>query len=415
MNAAVESPVRRRAAEGSTPFRSRLLERKCACGGSLGSSGDACGECAKKRGPALQSASIRPSSPSHGYSEVPPVVHEVLRSPSEPLDTETRAFFEPRFGHDFSHVRVHTGSKAVESLKSMNALAYTAGHDIVLPAQPGDPRLLAHELAHVVQQGSSRSSVFPNSISSPDSAPEREAALTGDAIATGRSLPPLSATRTAVHRQPAPGPAATLGGLTSTRVAFNNTGATDAANCAAALPGALGIDGPHAGANGMEMIFRLTGTIPAGTEFDILRTKATGTWERSAAGAWSRLGGDPAGTSDDRHNDDECLTPVGGRIFVVDTPGMGSLNPRGMAFPDGTTVPATATAAVRKHSFAEWVIARNRTHGIDWTPISKPLFHRWHSIVSVELVAGTWTRVDTPSGQQNEIELGSAGTTGATP
>jgi hypothetical protein len=70
---------------------------------------------------------------------------------------------------------------------------------------------------------------------------------------------------------------------------------------------------------------------------------------------------------------------------------------------------------VRKHSFAEWVIARNRPLGINWMAISKPVFHRWHSIVSVALVAGTWTRVDTPSGQANEIELGGIGTSGATP
>ncbi len=47
--------------------------------------------------------------------EVPPLVHEVLRSPGRPLDKETRDFFEPRFGYDFSQVRVHTDSKAAEA------------------------------------------------------------------------------------------------------------------------------------------------------------------------------------------------------------------------------------------------------------------------------------------------------------
>ncbi|PYI93688.1 MAG: hypothetical protein DME97_05370 [Verrucomicrobia bacterium] len=43
-------------------------------------------------------------------SEVPPIVHEVLRSPGQPLDWETRVFMEPRFGHDFTNVPVHTGA-----------------------------------------------------------------------------------------------------------------------------------------------------------------------------------------------------------------------------------------------------------------------------------------------------------------
>jgi hypothetical protein len=78
-------------------------------------------------------------------------------------------------------------------------------------------------------------------------------------------------------------------------------------------------------------------------------------------------------------------------------------------------VAATATAAVRKLSFAEWVMAGNRRLRIGWQRISVPTFHWWHSILSVSLVGGVWTRVDTPSGQHNEIEPGSIGTTDATP
>jgi outer membrane protein OmpA-like peptidoglycan-associated protein len=68
-----------------------------------------------------------------------------------PLDSENRAFFEPRFDRDFSNVRIHTGAKAAESARAVNALAYTAGRDVVFGAAP-ERRLLAHELAHVVQQ-----------------------------------------------------------------------------------------------------------------------------------------------------------------------------------------------------------------------------------------------------------------------
>jgi hypothetical protein len=394
-----------------TALRSARLQRKCACGGTSGPTGE-CEPCRKKR---VQRATNHPSALNSESFVVPAIVDEVLDSAGQPLDAPTRAFMEPRFGHDFSQVRIHTDAWAAASAQSINATAYTDGRDVVLPNGTGDNQLLAHELAHVVQQGGRQASVGLLSISSPNDRSEREAALAAEAVSAGRSFRPTLLTGETIHRQPAPRPPATLAGLTATRDAFNNTGAPDAANCAALQPAALGVDGPHAGANGMEMIFRIAGAIPASTEFDVLRTKATGTWQRDAAGAWTRLGGDPAGTSDDRHNDDECLTPVGGRIFVVDTPGMGSLNPQGTSFPDGSTVSATATAAVRKHSFAEWVIARNRPLGINWMAISKPVFHRWHSIVSVALVAGTWTRVDTPSGQANEIELGGIGTSGATP
>jgi len=89
---------------------------------------------------------------------VPPIVHEVLRSPGKPLDASTQAVMEPRFGHDFSHVRVHTDAKAAESARAVNALAYTVGQDIVflggqyLPNTIAGQGLVAHELAHVVQQ-----------------------------------------------------------------------------------------------------------------------------------------------------------------------------------------------------------------------------------------------------------------------
>ena len=50
-----------------------------------------------------------------GQTTAPPSVHEVLGSPGQPLDPATRAFMEPRFGRDFSYVRVHTGPTAEQS------------------------------------------------------------------------------------------------------------------------------------------------------------------------------------------------------------------------------------------------------------------------------------------------------------
>jgi hypothetical protein len=95
---------------------------------------------------------------SQASTGAPDIVDDVLRSPGQPLDAATRDFFEPRFGRDFSAVRVRTGAMAARSASSMNASAYTAGHNIVFakdqfaPGKLEGQRLIAHELAHVVQQ-----------------------------------------------------------------------------------------------------------------------------------------------------------------------------------------------------------------------------------------------------------------------
>ena len=98
--------------------------------------------------------SQRRSAPTHDHvPDLPATVHEVVRSPGRPLERETRAFFEPRFGHDFSQVRVHADGKAAESARDVHALAYSVGpHIAVRDGWPASPHLLAHELAHVVQQ-----------------------------------------------------------------------------------------------------------------------------------------------------------------------------------------------------------------------------------------------------------------------
>ena len=91
-------------------------------------------------------------------SGAPPAVQAALRSPGRPLDAETRAFMEPRFGHDFGQVRVHTDARAAASAQAVGAVAYTTGQDVVFGAgryAPGTTegrRIVAHELAHVVQQ-----------------------------------------------------------------------------------------------------------------------------------------------------------------------------------------------------------------------------------------------------------------------
>src|SRR5713226_466146 len=98
-----------------------MLQRQCACGQHT-VAGQKCEECKGK-----QDLLQRHSAGSMAPKGVPSIVHDVLRSPGQPLDRETRAFMEPRFGQDFSAVRVHTDANAVESAHAVNALAYTVG------------------------------------------------------------------------------------------------------------------------------------------------------------------------------------------------------------------------------------------------------------------------------------------------
>ncbi|NIM14316.1 MAG: DUF4157 domain-containing protein [Candidatus Aminicenantes bacterium] len=81
-----------------------------------------------------------------------------MKGGGQPLSEASRAFFEPRFGTDFSGVRIHTDPRAAQTAQSINAKAFTTGKDIVFnsgqysPATSSGKRLLAHELTHVVQK-----------------------------------------------------------------------------------------------------------------------------------------------------------------------------------------------------------------------------------------------------------------------
>ena len=185
------------------PTTSVLFRRKCACGGSSRSTG-ACSDCEKTsllrqplqtklrinepgdeyeqeadrvaeqvmsmpearrgrkgndpaRSPVVQRHIALESSIGIGFA--PQMVHDVLNSQGQPLDSATRAFFEPRFGHDFGAVRVHADRDAAQSASVVQARAYTVGTDLVfggggfVPGTASGRRLLAHELTHVVQQG----------------------------------------------------------------------------------------------------------------------------------------------------------------------------------------------------------------------------------------------------------------------
>jgi hypothetical protein len=189
------------------PVRSNLLQRKCACGGSPGFDGE-CDECRKKR-LGLQRHAVDQAEPA----AVPPIVHEVLRSPGQQLDGATRAFMQSRFGHDFGRVRVHADERAAESARAVAARAYTVGNEIVFgggqyaPHTAAGQRLLAHEMAHVIQQrGAASGSMFSPALrmGSVEDPSEREARDAEDLLTSSapRVSPRSTGDKARLRRRP---------------------------------------------------------------------------------------------------------------------------------------------------------------------------------------------------------------------
>jgi hypothetical protein len=182
------------------------LQRKCACGRATGPLADECADCGQQRrlglprritlgdrSDALEQAADRaahavmhdapvmpsPAAPANALrrnndgsqaadsqpqhattdgAEAPAGVARVLAQTGEPVPATRRRFFESRFGCDFGHVRIHRDAAAAASARAVDAQAYTVGHHIVFDRDRYDPdgpgrALLAHELAHVLQQG----------------------------------------------------------------------------------------------------------------------------------------------------------------------------------------------------------------------------------------------------------------------
>jgi Domain of unknown function (DUF4157) len=160
-----EMLVMRHRPQASHPVASGLVSR-CGAGG-----------CASRATPAI----------------APPIVREVVRSAGQPLNAAARDFFEPRFGHDFGRVRVHTDARAAQSARAIDAVAYTVGNHIAfdtghpLVRSPQGPSLLAHELTHVVQQRGEARDSQALTVDVVDSAAEREAAQTGQRLERGGS------------------------------------------------------------------------------------------------------------------------------------------------------------------------------------------------------------------------------------
>lgn len=152
MNSRLQNAVGPARKASFIPAPTLRLQRECACGQQM-PGGEECEEC-KKKHMSLQ----RHSYGAQGPATAPPIVREVVRSPGDPLDAATRTLFEPRFGHDFSQVRVHTNDRSAASARTVSASAYTVGNDVVFGSRQYSPSsargqmLLAHELTHVVQQ-----------------------------------------------------------------------------------------------------------------------------------------------------------------------------------------------------------------------------------------------------------------------
>jgi Domain of unknown function (DUF4157) len=205
-----------RSADAAVPVRGLVLQRKCACGGQAGASGEceACSartglqaslalgasndplehqadrmaeqvlaggapEAASAAGASLQRAATAGSAAAE---DVPASVHATLASPGRALEPALRHDMESRFGHDFARVRVHADTQADRSARDLGANAFAAGSHVVFAAGQYAPqsadgrRLIAHELAHVVQQSAApaHSTVVQRDDKGKASAPPKE-------------------------------------------------------------------------------------------------------------------------------------------------------------------------------------------------------------------------------------------------
>ena len=126
-------------------------------------------------------------APQTAVGQAPGIVHDVLRSPGQPLDTTTREFMEPRFGHDFSRIRIHADPTAARAAMALRAEAFTVGSHIAFArgrfatGSANGRRLVAHELTHTIQQAATT----PYIALSPDN---KEVPAPGSSAFTGAVL-----------------------------------------------------------------------------------------------------------------------------------------------------------------------------------------------------------------------------------
>jgi hypothetical protein len=163
---AVADRVMRMAQPTSIGAGSAQIQRKCAA-------------CADEDNGQIHAK--RATVDTHSTLDPSPAVEAAARG-GVPLSPDLRSYFEPRFAHDFSQVRVHADSEAAAAAHAVQARAYTLGRDIVFaggeyaPATTQGKQLLAHELAHVVQQNTG--------------VVARQPAQAGDPAQKGKAKPP---------------------------------------------------------------------------------------------------------------------------------------------------------------------------------------------------------------------------------
>ncbi|SAL81977.1 hypothetical protein AWB74_06117 [Caballeronia arvi] len=188
-----------------TPADMPGAAKSCDCG--VG-----CADCREARpaSPAARLGALDSASP-------PAMVREARQAPGRALDAPTRRAMELRFGHDFGKIRIHIDADAAQAAQSMGAQAYTVGHDIFFAPNAFDPQsrngldLLAHELAHVVQQEGAGSRGGDERVAT---APSREKAADESAreVAADRHVPPLDKTTPSVQRRLVVDPGSSLTG-----------------------------------------------------------------------------------------------------------------------------------------------------------------------------------------------------------
>ncbi len=426
-----------------------LLQRKCACGGSASAVTGECSACQREKVLGLQTklavgarddplereadriadqvmgmaSAVAPVDagravppghvarrapptttgtvgPTAGSGEAQAIVGDVLSSRGQPLDAATRKFMEPRFGHDFGEVRVHTGPRAAASAEAVVSRAYTVGHDLVFAAgeyQPGTQagrRLLAHELAHTLQQGAGTRLRRQDA---DDSGGGGVGAVAGAAItgATAGAVGAAGATPAQSGGGSGSGGAAPTPTVDSWTV--RNSGATQGDNCCGVCPVDLGVDiNPPKFKNGIELKAKLNNH-SAGFTYDVKRTKEAKYWRRNgAADPWATIASmnKPAGSADDSHNSDECLTPKADgskhKIYSEDRPGFASLS-------------GSYTDYLQLINFVESV----RVTSSGGTSTDDALTQNWHTKLWVTKDAqGTWS-VDTANSEIGSGHLGS--------
>ncbi len=151
----------------------------------------------------------------------PPSVHALLRSPGAPLDPHARSVLEPRFGHDFGAVRVHTDAAAAAAANAVHARAFTVGQHVAFgageyrPASADGRRLIAHELAHTLQQRTPGTRVVA-----------RQVAPAPTPTALPATVPVPAATDFQINR---------VGGSTTARISFARGSAALGADAASAI------------------------------------------------------------------------------------------------------------------------------------------------------------------------------------